>query len=282
MQTKNRYARHARISEYKLRMLVKLFVCGESATRISERMKMNRNSINRYLIQIRERIAESASPEEMQWDMLSYDIYFEDLRRCEEEEGRGRADRSFAVRGCPETGEVRVRFLPFAASRTVWEAVALRGPQSGDRHWRSYEILGFRKTFRANWDDCLVRPYDPRDVLDLFWTFVRERLIASRGVPSTAFWLHLRESEFRFNHRRGDLYGVLLRMLEENPLRACAVACGASPNAEREREREREREHPPGRPSENFVAENRCLSGCPQRLPQHAVFREKSGGTAKG
>ena len=76
MQTKNRYARHARISEYKLRMLVKLFVYGESATRISERMKMNRNSINRYLIQIRERIAESASPEEMQWDMLSYDIYF--------------------------------------------------------------------------------------------------------------------------------------------------------------------------------------------------------------
>ena len=32
------------------------------------------------------------------------------------------------------------------------------------------------------------------------------------------FYLHLKETEFRFNHRHDDLYKILLRMLRENPL----------------------------------------------------------------
>ncbi|MDQ4122761.1 MAG: IS1595 family transposase, partial [Acidobacteriota bacterium] len=32
------------------------------------------------------------------------------------------------------------------------------------------------------------------------------------------FLLHLKECEFRFNHRRDDLYQVLLRTLRNHPL----------------------------------------------------------------
>ena len=32
------------------------------------------------------------------------------------------------------------------------------------------------------------------------------------------FYLHLKETVFRFNHRHDDLYKILLRMLRENPL----------------------------------------------------------------
>ncbi|MDQ3799305.1 MAG: IS1595 family transposase, partial [Acidobacteriota bacterium] len=32
------------------------------------------------------------------------------------------------------------------------------------------------------------------------------------------FLLHLKESEFRFNHRRDDLYQVLLSVLRKHPL----------------------------------------------------------------
>lgn len=217
MQAKNRYAQHARISERKLRMIVKLFACGESATLISRRTGMNRNTINKYINQIRREIAANGISEEVTWDALEYDAYFEDLRR-KDKSGLLCADRSFALRCCPETGEIRIRFFPVATSAEVWKVIARRAAQNEDRSWRSYDILGFRKTFRGNWDNRPVSPHDPRDILSLFWESVRERLIVSHGVPSSVFWLHLRESEFRFNHRREDLYGVLLAMLKENPL----------------------------------------------------------------
>jgi transposase-like protein len=39
-----------------------------------------------------------------------------------------------------------------------------------------------------------------------------------KGVPRHTFYLHLKESEFRFNHRHQNLYKLLLRILREDPL----------------------------------------------------------------
>ena len=38
------------------------------------------------------------------------------------------------------------------------------------------------------------------------------------GVPRSTFYLHLKECEFRYNHRREDLYRLLLKMLRDEPL----------------------------------------------------------------
>ncbi|MCW9709175.1 IS1595 family transposase, partial [Aliifodinibius sp. 1BSP15-2V2] len=32
------------------------------------------------------------------------------------------------------------------------------------------------------------------------------------------FFLHLKETEFRFNHRNNNLYNILLKLLREDPL----------------------------------------------------------------
>ncbi|MEM9346517.1 MAG: IS1595 family transposase, partial [Planctomycetota bacterium] len=32
------------------------------------------------------------------------------------------------------------------------------------------------------------------------------------------FYLHLKETEFRFNHRRDNLYLAVLKLLRENPI----------------------------------------------------------------
>jgi transposase-like protein len=39
-----------------------------------------------------------------------------------------------------------------------------------------------------------------------------------RGLQKHAFHLHLKEREFRFNHRRDDLYALLLREFRKSPL----------------------------------------------------------------
>ena len=55
---RNKYAKRSRISEKKFRQLVKLFSLDLDAVQISELSHLNRNTINRYLAAMRNRIAE--------------------------------------------------------------------------------------------------------------------------------------------------------------------------------------------------------------------------------
>ena len=55
--------------------------------------------------------------------------------------------------------------------------------------------------------------------IESFWSYAKHRLVQFNGVPKHTFYLHLKETEFHFNHRHNDLYKILLRMLRENPLK---------------------------------------------------------------
>ena len=57
MNLKNKYANRSKISEKKLRELVRLFSLDIGATNISELTGLNRNTVNRYLDEIRVKIA---------------------------------------------------------------------------------------------------------------------------------------------------------------------------------------------------------------------------------
>ena len=46
----------------------------------------------------------------------------------------------------------------------------------------------------------------------------KRRLAKFNGVAKHTFYLHLKETEFRFNHRRDNLYLEILKMLRLNPL----------------------------------------------------------------
>ena len=40
-----------------------------------------------------------------------------------------------------------------------------------------------------------------------------------RGLSKQTFYLHLKESEFRFNYRDKNMYKVLLKMFRNKPLK---------------------------------------------------------------
>ena len=58
MTKRNKYASRSRISEKKFRQLVKLFSLDLDAVQISGLSHLNRNTVNRYLMAMRRRIAE--------------------------------------------------------------------------------------------------------------------------------------------------------------------------------------------------------------------------------
>ena len=54
--------------------------------------------------------------------------------------------------------------------------------------------------------------------LRVFWAYAKHRLTKFKGVPKLTFYLHLKETEFRFNHRSDNLYLAVLKLLRENPI----------------------------------------------------------------
>ena len=54
--------------------------------------------------------------------------------------------------------------------------------------------------------------------IESFWSYAKRRLAKFNGIAQHTFYLHLKETEFRFNHRFDDLYRMLLRELRNNPI----------------------------------------------------------------
>ena len=51
-----------------------------------------------------------------------------------------------------------------------------------------------------------------------FRGLAKVRLAKFKGLPRHTFHLHLKETEWRYNHRHADKYKTLLRYLRQNPL----------------------------------------------------------------
>lgn len=49
-----------------------------------------------------------------------------------------------------------------------------------------------------------------------FWSFAKRRLAKFNGLPSNKFFLHLKECEFRFNHRHDSLAKAMLKLMRKN------------------------------------------------------------------
>jgi len=51
-----------------------------------------------------------------------------------------------------------------------------------------------------------------------FWGYSKSRLTKFRGMSKHTFYLHLKECEFRFNHRHDQVYEIMLDSCEKLPL----------------------------------------------------------------
>jgi len=80
--------------------------------------------------------------------------------------------------------------------------------------------MGFAKHFRVrHGQNEFARGAQHINGIGSFWSYAKHRLIQFHGVARHTFYLHLKETEFRFNHRHDDLYKVLLKMLRKDPLK---------------------------------------------------------------
>lgn len=225
---RNRYVVRARISEVVFRRFLRHVAADLTAVQIAQLTGLNRNTVNRLLACIRLRMAEACSVESQFAGIVEVDESYFGPRRVKGKAGRG-AGRKTPVFGIfKRHGKVYTEIVP-DCSKAVLSA-AIRGKVSLNSiicsdGWRGYDglvDLGYKKHLRV---DHARNEFSSRRVrgnhingIEGFWGYAKSRLSRFRGMHRRTFLFHLKECEFRFNHRGQDLYQVLLRLCREHPL----------------------------------------------------------------
>lgn len=225
MKPKNRYASGARITTQKFREILRYFALDIEATKIAKLSVVNRNTVNRYLRLIRERIAEeSERTRPFNGEVEADESYF-GPHRVRGKRGRGAGGKTIVFGVFKRNGKVYTEIVPDVKKATL-QAI-IRGRVSADSvihsdGWRGYDGLvdvGYEKHFRVHHgDNEFVRGRSHINGIEAFWSFAKVRLHRLRGIHKQTFYLHLKECEFRFNHRKKNLYTYLLRLFRKHPL----------------------------------------------------------------
>ena len=225
MIQKNKYFKRSKLSEAKFRQIVRYFAMDLTATDCAELCGVSLRSINSIYLRMRSRMAEHCEALSPFAGELEADESYFGPKRVRGLRGRG-AGRKTVVFGLLKRGEsVYTEIVPDASKRTLQAIIRGKADIASVIHtdrWRGYDGLvdvGFDKHFRVSHGaNEFARGSVHVNGIESFWSFAKRRLAQFNGVARKTFYLHLKETEFRFNHRHQDLYTALLALFRNNPL----------------------------------------------------------------
>ena len=213
-----------RISEAKIREIVRYVAADLTALQAAALSGLNRNTVNRLYRGVRERMLLACEAQRRLFGVVEVDESFFGARRVKGRRGarRLRQDR-------------RLRHLRAAGPRLYRDRPGLlkahppghhpRPGRPAHRHqlrgWRGYHglvDLGYGHVRVDHARDEFTKGTVHINGIEGFWGLAKVRLTKFKGLPRHTFHLHLKETEWRYNHRRADKYKCLLQYLRKNPL----------------------------------------------------------------
>ncbi|NOU00881.1 MAG: IS1595 family transposase [Gallionella sp.] len=225
MAVKNRYYKRSRISEAKFRQLIRYFAMDFTATDTAQLTDISLRSVNTIYLKLRRQIAVVCEQQSPLQGAVEVDESYFGARRVRGKRGRGAYGKTIVFGLLKRDGMVYTEIVPDCTKATLQGVI--RGYIAPDTvihsdGWRGYDGLvdiGFDKHFRVNHSaNEFARGEYHINGIESFWSYAKRRLQKFNGVAKHTFYLHLKETEFRFNHRRDNLYLALLRLLKLNPL----------------------------------------------------------------
>ena len=227
MNMVNRYVFRSRISEAKFREILLLFCVDLTSSQISELSGLSRNTINKLLKAIRVRISEQCEVESLfdQGEIELDESYF-GARRVRGKRGRGAHGKTIVFGIIKRHDKVYTQIVKSCTARELLAIVNEKVPKESSIYtdtFRSYDGLvnmGYKKHYRiAHSKNEFAKNHNHINGIENFWGLAKVRLSKFRGMHKSTFNLHLKECEFRFNHRHENLYDLFLKMLKEKPLK---------------------------------------------------------------
>jgi transposase-like protein len=224
---RNRYSSRSHLSEAKVRQILRLFALDLEATKIAVLTHVSRRVINRMVHQLRLRMAAACEAESPFRGTIEVDESYFGRRRIRGKRGRGASGKTIVFGILKRRGRVYTEIVPDAKKATLLGIIRGRVALASVVHsdgWIGYDglvDLGYRKHFRVEHRDSVFvgRRGVHINGIESFWSTAKTRLAKRRGIRREYFYLHLKECEYRFNHRRGNLYQALLELVRNRPLK---------------------------------------------------------------
>lgn len=223
---KNRYYKYSKISEARLRRLIRSFALDLTASDTARLTGISIRSVNDIYLKIRRRIAEYCEEQSPYLGEVELDESYFGPKRIRGKRGRGAGHKTIVFGVFKRNGHVYTEIVPDAKKKTL--LAVIRGHVDLDSvihtdGWRAYDGLvdvGYEKHYRVHHgaNEFAARGGRHINGIESFWAYAKLRLSRFKGLPRHTFYLHLKETEFRFNHRRDDLYKRLLKLLRERPI----------------------------------------------------------------
>ncbi len=225
MVTKNRYYFRSRIAEKKFRQLIRCFVMDFTATSTAKLTGISVRSVNSIYLKLRARLAESCELASPLHGAVEVDESYFGARRVRGKRGRGAYGKTIVFGVLKREGKVYTEIVPDCSKPTLQAIIRGHVEASTVIHsdgWRGYDGLvdiGVDKHFRVNHGNNEFANGERHiNGIESFWSYAKRRLAKFNGVAKHTFYLHLKETEFCFNHRRDNLYLEVLKLLRNNPL----------------------------------------------------------------
>jgi transposase-like protein len=229
MKRKNKYVNRSRISEKKFRLIIKYFSLDLNAVQIAELTGLSRQSTNKYLIAVRKRIATYCHTDSASFSghIEVYESYF-GAKRAKGKRGCGAMGKTIVFGLLKREGKVYTEIVPDCSSATL-QAI-IRAKVSIDSviysdSWRGYNDnglvnFGYKKYLQVYHDkNEFAKSNTHINAIESFWGYAKIRLVKFKGIDKNNFYLHLKESEFRFNNRGQNLYKIVLNFLRKESLK---------------------------------------------------------------
>lgn len=233
---KNRYLKGAHISERKVRELLKLFCDDLTATQIANITGISRITINAYLKLIRSHIS-LHSDERLPMTDRSL-INTASLAHLMASDTPGDLITADIIYKKPPYGlrmeddDIRTEKIIVPDQQELFGWLKSAGAKHADIAERnnlgSFDaIIDFNnlKLYRINNGvPKLISLKGPVDDVELFWSMLKARLVKFRGLNGNTLYLHVKETEFRFNHRNQDIFELLVNIFQHRPLHVARQA----------------------------------------------------------
>ncbi|MGK7369047.1 MAG: IS1595 family transposase [Candidatus Halalkalibacterium sp. M3_1C_030] len=221
----NKYYKRSKISEAKFRQLIRYFAMDFTATDSAELTGLSRRSVTTIFGRLRVKITQWSEQQAPVAGTIEVDESYFGPRRIPGKRGRGASGKTIVFGIFKRQGQVYTEIVPDARKKTLQRVIRGKVDPKSVIHsdgWRGYDGLvdvGYDKHYRVqHGQDEFATSSSHINGIESFWSFAKRRLTQFNGVPKHTFYLHLKETEFRFNHRNNNLYKVLLKKLREDPL----------------------------------------------------------------
>ena len=226
MTAKNPYRKNAHLSSYKTRQIIKYFAEDIPATKTSNLLWINRNTVNgryNYIRQIIYLNSLQTDKDIWEWIIEIDESYFWPTR-VRWKRWRWASHKIKVLWLLKRHWKVYIQIVPNCSANSLLPIirgkVATEDSVINTDGWKSYDgliDLWYKKHWRViHSKDEFAKWPKHINWIESFWSYIKRRLAKFNWVKRDKFILHMKESEYRFNCRLSekDMYKELLKLLK--------------------------------------------------------------------